>query len=250
MNTHRTLGNTLGARGGGGGGGGGRGARSMVSVAPSSLVSYSEGPTKKGTLRSMTLEIPNLSPPDAVRSAQRSRGGWRGGAVPPWLDCDVDEDGELVCPDHFEFGALSGRTYRDWTFPEPTGGRYVYRQFETGDVFILETPAKGKLAEPLLVPRKSKAWTAISSAIYARKAGKRQAALNAFVQLANATATVISAGSKPRRGASKAPTPAESTELVEMETAPATGGGVSWIPIAVAGAVVVGVLAIFGGGKS
>lgn len=232
---NNTLG-TLGARGGGGGGG--RGARS---TAPAVVTTPNA---------SMRLAIPNLSPEEAVRRA-RGRGaqGWRGGAIPPWLDCDVDEDGKPVCPDDFYLGALSGRTYRDWTFPEQTGGRYVYRQFETGDVFILETPAKGKLAEPLLVPRKSKAWTAISSAIYARKAGKRQAALNAFTQLANATTAILAASAKPKSGASKAPV-VKTEELVEMEIAPVSESSVPWIPIAVAGAVVVGALAIFGGGKS
>jgi hypothetical protein len=214
----------------------------MVTASSSALVPLSA---------SMRLAIPNLSPPDAVRSAS-GRSGWRSGAVPPWLDCDVDEDGELVCPDHFEFGTLSGREYKDYAFPEPTGGRYVYRQFDTGDIFILETPSKGKLAEATRVPRKTKAWTAISSAIYARKAGKKQAALNAFAQIAAASAAVLSASAKPSRGESKAPGGlAVKEDEVVVETTPAPeSSGFPWIPVAVAGTVAVAVFAIFGGGKS
>ena len=165
--------------------------------------------------------------------------------IPPWVDCDVDEDGKQVCPDDFYLGNLAGRGYKDWPFPEPTGGRYVYRQMDTGDIFILESPKVGVLENPLLVKRNSKAWKAISSAIYAKKAGKRQAVADVFSKLASAATAVAAAGAKPAKRA-RAP---EVVAPVEDVDVPAESSDFPWIPVAVAGASAVALYAIFGGGK-
>lgn len=178
------------------------------------------------------------------------RSGWRGGVIPPWLDCDVDEDGQRVCPDDFYFGALGGRGYRDWDFAEPTGGRYTYRQFDNGEIYILEAPKRGRLKSPIYVKRGSKAWHAISSAIYAKKQGKKAAVANAFTKIALVSSALVTANAAPPKN--QKASPEEVPSLVEEAPAPPPEESESfpWIPVGVAGAAVVALLAFFGGGKS
>ncbi len=144
-------------------------------------------------------------------------------------------------------------SYREFAFPEKKG-RYVYRQYDDGSILIIEAPAHGpyeKGSEPTLITKESnpKAWRAISMAIQAQRDGKRVDTVRAFAQTAAALSMIIVAAAVP-----PPPRHKRKKRKPEPDVPPAQDieepGGFPWMPVGIAAAVLVGIIAVVRGGPA
>lgn len=122
--------------------------------------------------------------------------------------------------------------YRDYAFPEPSGGRYVYRLYQSGTLYIVEHPKRGvyPAGKEVLVAAGTRAHDAIMGAIQALRAGKRADTIRSFAQVASAVATGVSAGT---RKTSAAEPPTDEWEDTGIDASARSTSDVPWAAIGV-----------------
>lgn len=151
--------------------------------------------------------------------------------------------------------ASGGVTYEDFTFPDG----YSFRQYDDGTITILKSPvSSGGQQVTKDNPKTAKAWAEITKDIedakIAKAAGKKividPATRDAIIKaVGTGTGKIIRSAGKvtPAKKKSKKKTTAAGQPVEVPVEAPSN---VPWIPIAVAGAGLLLVFALFSGGSS
>lgn len=208
--------------------------RIALPAASSSTTSVTPSVATPSLTPSLTTSL-TLKPKRHRRPRKEEQQQQDGGKCDLWVEDDPD------CVPIDETGHLGRHLgHRDHVFPEASGGRYVYRQYDNGSIRLLESPAGSYSSDTPLVTQKSnpKAWKAINGAIYARRVQKSEATVAAFATIAASAAAAASALTPQRR-----------QERVVVEAPPEEARSFPWAPVAVGGAVLVVLASMLGGRK-